>query len=156
EAQYVKEPVIKDLLSLQFSEKFFWAQNIVVNLNKIQEHFGLSSPDNFYDVYGKFILEKEFVFRNQTYVFNRDTDKIERIKHREVDKFMRNGGEWFKVVAVPNKYNELEESVVKWKVGEITRDYAKKYPKFLEEIPKYDARCNQPSMNGDYMRVHNS
>lgn len=159
EAQFNKEAVIKDLLNLTFSDIYFWSENIVTKLNKIQEHFGLLTPDNFYLVYGQTIKQQEFNFRNQTYVWvfedGSDKGKIERIKHREVDKFMRIGCDWFKVVAVPNKYNELEESVAKWKVGEIARDYQKKYPKFLEEIPKYDAWCNQPSMDSSYKREHN-
>jgi hypothetical protein len=153
--QINKDKVTDDLAKLQFAETYFWCQNIVVNLNKIQERFGLSSVQNFYEVYGKYIGGKEFVFKNQTYVWNTDFERIDRIKHRDVDNYMRIGCDWFKKVRVPNKYNELEESVRKWSAGEISRDYSKKYPNFMEEIPKYDAWCNQPSMNGTYARVHN-
>lgn len=153
--QLDKSQVREAISKIPFENRFFWGQNIVVNLNKIQEHFGLKSPENFYETYTTYIREKEFIYRNQTFVWSEELGKIEKIQHRDVDKYARIGCDWFKRILVPNKHKELEEFIVKWKVSEIIRDHVKKYPNFMEEIPKYDAWCNQPDMGETYKRDHN-
>lgn len=150
-----KEAIVATLRKLDFENDWFTILNISDGLQKIRKHFGLESADNFYTVYAEYIKFREFQYNKQTYVYNTDTDKIEKIQHRDVQNYMRIGCDYFKRIYVPNKYGEFDEEIKKWGKGEISQDYIKKYPNFIEEIPKFDAWCNVPSMDIDYKRVHN-
>lgn len=154
---FKRDQLVNDIQKLTFEgNENFYICNVTDGLNKIREHFGLSSPEKFYSTYVDFIKDQEFFFRRQWYHWDKETELLHRIAHQDVKKFMRIGCDWFKLVEVPNKYGEMEEEIKKWKVGEITRDYEKKYPSFLEDVLKYDAWCNVPSMNGSYQRNINN
>jgi hypothetical protein len=147
------ESIRKSLMALEPVNDWFDIFNISDGLNKISQHFGLASAENFYITYEEFLLEKEFTYKKLRYRWDTEEKKLFRIKHTDTQLYMRIGADWFKRVFVPNKYGEQEEEVKKWKVSEITRDYSKKYPTFLDDVPKFDAWCNIPAMDGNYQRV---
>lgn len=147
------QAVVNSLNALSFNSDFFYIQNITDGLNKISEHFGLTTPLQFYTVYQAYLEENEFKFKKQTYRWIKDEERLHKILHEDIQKFMRIGCDWFKLVMVPNKYGQLDEEIKKWKVGEIQRDYVKNHPTFLEDINKYEAWCNRPAMQSEYKRV---
>lgn len=151
-----RDKIVDDLRALPLSKLYFTGFNISDGLNKIKEYFGLTSVEKFYEVYEKFLDDKEFLYHKLTYRWNEEAGKLDRIRHLEIPNYMRIGCDWFKLVRVPNAHNEEEEEIKKWKVSEIQRDFGKKYPNFLEDVPKYDAWCNMPAMNGQYKRNHNN
>lgn len=152
-----KEKIVAELSGLALGgNNYFRIHNITDGLNKITKHFGLDSPDSFYTCYEKFIADNEFRYKRLTYRYDPEEKKIVRIRHQDIAQYMRIGCDWFKTVKVPNKYMELEEQIKKWKVAEISRDYAKSYPTFLDDIPKFEDWCNIPAMGPAYNRVHNN
>jgi len=148
------QAVVNSLNALSFNSDFFYIQNITDGLNKISEHFGLTTPLQFYTVYQEYLADNEFKFKKQTYRWIKDEERLHKILHEDIQKFMRIGCDWFKLVMVPNKYGQLDEEIKKWKVGEIQRDYVKNHPTFLDDIPKYEAWCNRPAMYSEYKRIH--
>lgn len=159
--QIDKQKVVNALKELSFMNPFFQIINMTDGLNRLQEMFGVKDAANFYMVYQDYLklpdgTPVEFQFRRQNYVWNTETEKIEKLKHKDIDNYMRVGCDWFHVVQVPNKHGDTQEEIKKWSIGEIQRDYGKKNPHFIDDIPKYDAWCNIPSMMVDsYKRVHN-
>lgn len=151
---FQQETIAKVLNTVQLKNDFFHLFNISDGLNKISAHFGLASAENFYITYESFIGEKEFTFKKLRYRWDVEEKKLFRIKHTDTQLYMRIGSDWFKRVFVPNKYGETEEEIKKWKVSEIQRDYGKKYPTFLDDVPKFEAWCNIPAMDMHYSRVH--
>lgn len=148
-----KDSIVNSLNALSFNSQFFYIQNITDGLNKISAHFGLTGPQDFYTVYQEYIQLQEFKYKKQTYRWIEDEQRLHKILHEDINKFMRIGCDWFKLVMVPNKYGQLDEEIKKWKVGEIQRDYTKNHPTFLDDIPKYEAWCNKPAHQGEYKRV---
>ncbi|QCR23099.1 DUF5906 domain-containing protein [Pontibacter sp. SGAir0037] len=151
--QAEKEAVLNDLKQFQFAARFF--EGFILtdgNFNKLFKHFGLDNVENFYSIYKDFIGSREFGYRRALY--HHTGEKVEFVAHQDAEKFMRVGPDWLKRVGVPNKYGELEEELVPWKIGEITRDY-KNITNFLDQVPKYDSFCVMPNWNGHYQRVHN-
>lgn len=151
---FKKPDIAKALNALELQSQWFDIFNISDGLNKISAHFGLTNAETFYVTYEQFIAGREFVFKKLRYRWDEEEKKLVRIKHNDTQKYMRIGADWFKIVEVPNKHNEVEQEIKKWKVSEIQRDYAKKFPTFLDDVPKYDAWCNIPAMDGNYKREH--
>lgn len=147
------DKIIQSLKEIAFNTPYFSGMNISDGVNKLKEYFGLTTAEKFCQVYQRFIDDKEFVYHKLTYRWDSESQTLHRIKHGEIKDYMRIGCDWFKLVRVPNAHGEHEEEIKKWKVSEISRDYGKKYPHFLEDTPKYDAWCNVPSMNGTYQRI---
>ena len=145
--------IIEDLLQFQFAKKYFSGKIISDGkTDKIYKYFALSSEEEFYSQYKTYIGSNEFLFKGRLYEY--DGEKVKYVRHRDADKYMRIGADWLKVIKVPNKYSELEEEIIPYKIGEILRDY-KQYPFFIEQIPRYDAFCNEPAFTEVYKRVHN-
>ena len=150
-----QQNVIAKLTSLSFDNDVFSIFNITDGLSKISDHFGLSSVEKFYTVYSDFIGTNEFRYKKLTYRWNDEEKQLTKIIHEDINKFMRIGCDWFKLVQVPSKFGYQEE-IKKWKVSEIARDYGRRYPTFLDEIPKYDSWCNVPAMQDNYKRIHDN
>lgn len=147
-----KDSIVNSLNALSFNSQYFYIQNITDGLNKISQHFGLTGPQDFYTVYQEYLTDNEFKYKKQTYRWIADEERLHKILHEDIQKFVRVGCDWFKEVWVPSKYGLLAE-VKKWKVGEIQRDYIKQYPTFLDDIPKMEAWANEPAMHREYRRV---
>ena len=82
-----------------------------------------------------------------------DGKEVVYMRHKDADKYMRVGADWLATVKIPNYENKPMEEIVKWKVGEIQRDY-KKFPGFMEQIPKFDSFFSRPGwLPGTYKRV---
>jgi hypothetical protein len=146
--------IIEDLKSFQFARKYFRSFIITDGqINKIYRYFGLGGSTEFYNTYKAFIGNREFLYKKRRYQF--DGEDVKYVRHEDADKYMRIGPDWMKIIHVPNKHGVLDQEIIPWKKSEITMDY-KKWPDFMDQIPKYDAFCNEPSWNGDYKRVHNS
>lgn len=146
------QAVVNSLNALSFNSDFFYIQNITDGLNKISEHFGLTTPEQFYQVYQEYLQLLEFKYRKQTYRWVADEQKLHKILHEDIERYKRVGCEWYKEVWTPSKYGLLAE-IKKWKVGEIQRDYEKKHPGFLEAVEKMEGWANFPAMHKDYKRV---
>lgn len=147
------EDIKADMLQFEFAKKYFRGFNISDGqMNKVYRWMGLGNETEFYQVYKKHIGSREFLFKKRRYHF--DGEDVKFVKHEDADRFMRVGPDYLKIINVPNKHGDLETDLVPWKKSEITSDY-KKYPDFLEQIPKYDAFCNEPSWNGSFKKTHN-
>lgn len=145
--------IIEDLESFQFAKKYFRSFIITDGqFKKIFRYFGLGDSTEFYNTYKKFIGNREFLYKKRRYQF--DGEEVKYVRHEDTDKYMRIGPDWMKIIQVPNKHGGLDQEIIPWKKSEITMDY-KKWPDFMDQIPKYDAFCNEPCWNGEYKRVHN-
>jgi hypothetical protein len=118
----------------------------------IKQYFGLNSAEAFHGKYEAYIGKREFHFKGRIYEHN--GEKVQYLQHKDTAKFMRIGPDWYKLINNRNKYGEIEEEIIPWKITEITRDY-KRFPGFVEDIPKYDGFCNVPEYFEGYKRVHN-
>jgi hypothetical protein len=151
--------IVEDLFQFNFARKYF--KGFVLNdLNKdvqgrIYRYFGLQDEQEFYKTYKDFIGSREFKFKRRKYIYDPESKEVKFMRHEDVDKFMRIGADWVKVISKANKHGEPEEEIVPWKISEIERDYKKKYPDFTNEIPRYDDFCNEPAWGSDYKPIHN-
>jgi hypothetical protein len=146
------QEIIEDLKQTTYANKYFNILNVSDNnLTAVRKYFGISSVEEFYRVYGKIIGTKEFLYRNGYFHF--DGEQVIYQKHKETGEFMRVGDQWYRNLSIPNKHLELEERIVKWKIGEIERDY-KEYPNFVKDIKKYKSFCNVPDNSEKYSREH--
>ncbi len=144
--------IVKDAYELNFASKYFDGINITDwQPPKIRRYFGLTNEEDFYTTYKKFIGNREFGFKGRRYQYNGET--VEYLRHEDTDKYMRIGIDWLKLITTPSPYGP-KRSIVRWRIGEIQRDYAK-YKDFVGNIPKYDAFCIEPGWGEDYKRVHN-
>lgn len=116
------------------------------------EYFGLTSVENFYETYKRFIGTKEFIYKNAKY-YTPEHGKPVFLYHNDVKKFFRIGTSWMKNIQKPDKYGELVEQIVPFAISEITRDYPQnKFPGFIDKIKRFDAYCNEPQFAGEYQR----
>lgn len=148
------DAIKNDILQLNFANQFFKGFNITdARLRGLYTYFGLSDEQSFFDIYSKFIGNREFVFKKRRYQF--DGEKVVYVKHEDAERYMRIGADWFKYVPFLNKHGKLEQDISKWKIGEIMRDY-KKFDGFIDSIPKYDGFCSVPGWGENYKRVHHN
>ena len=152
--------IIQDLYQLNFASVFFNGM-LLNDLSKdVQGRFyrelGLLNEQDFYKTYGEFIGDREFMFKRRRYIYDREKKEVVFVKHEDAEKFMRIGPDWVKVISKFNKHGELEEEIVPWKISEIQRDYAKKFPDFIDTITRYDDFCNEPNWNGKYQQSINN
>lgn len=151
--------IIQDLYQLNFASIFFTGM-LLNDLSKdvqgrLYRELGLLNEQDFYKTYGEFIGDREFMFKRRRYIYDREKKEVVFVKHEDAEKFMRIGTDWVKVVQKLNKYGEVEEELVSWKIGEIERDYGKKFPDFVQSIARYDDFCNEPNWNGNYKQSIN-
>jgi hypothetical protein len=151
--------IVEDLYKLAFARSYFdgWQINDINKdiIGRLRKELGLADEQEFYRTYSDFIGGREFKFKRRRYIYDSEKKEVVFVKHEDADKFMRIGPDWVKVVTKANKYGDLLEEIIPWKISEITRDY-KKFPDFLDQVQKYDDFCNEPCFNGDYKRVHQS
>lgn len=150
----------EDMYELGSARKYFEGRQIN-DLNKdvnqwTFKYLGLTDEEEFYKLYKDFIGQREFRFKKRRYIYDNDKKALVFVKHEEAEKFMRIGPDWVKVITTVNKHGEPEDELVPWKISEIQRDYAKKYPDFIETITRYDGFCNEPNWNGEYKQSHHN
>lgn len=143
--------IVEDIHSLNFARKYFDGQS-VNDISKdihgrLYKELGLTEETEFYKIYGDFIGDREFRFKRRRYIYDKDKKEVVFVKHEDAEKFMRIGPDWLKVITTVNKHGEPEEELVPWKISEIQRDYAKKFPDFIETIARYEGFCNEPNWN---------
>lgn len=153
------DEIIEDLYSFQFAKKYFTGK-LINDLNKdvnggIYRYLGLTDEKEFYKIYGDFIDGREFKFKRRRYIYNQEEKEVKFVRHEDAAKFLRVGPSWVKVVTRKNKFEQIEQIIVPWKIAEITRDY-RRFPDFIEQIQRYDAFCNEPAWNGSYKRSVNN
>jgi len=148
--------IVSDLHQLNYALKYFDGMAINDQSKDVQgrlySYLGLVNEDDFYKTYSDFIGEREFRFKRRRYIYDKEKKEVVFVKHEDAEKFMRIGPDWVKVITTINKHNEPEEELVPWKISEITRDYAKKFPDFIDTIIRYDGFCNEPNFNGAYQQ----
>lgn len=147
------EDIFFDLLKFHLARDWFVGMMITDAqfTKQLRKHFGLGSEKEFYDLYKPYIGDKEFRFRNQMYFY--DGKEVVYVRHKDADKYMRIGADWHKLIKIPNYEGKNMEEIVKWKVGEIQRDY-KRFPGFMEQIPKFDSFFSMPGWTpGSYKRT---
>lgn len=149
-----QQAVIDDLLRLTGQNPTFDQLDLTKNdVNPLYRFFGLKGVAEFYAKYREFLQDNEFIYKNAKYVYDENEGGPRFLHHQDVNKFLRVGPDWMKVIEQPNKYGEPEQSIIKWNIGEIDRDY-KAFPGFVQKIPRYDSFCNEPNWTPDYQRVH--
>lgn len=145
------EKIVEDLLKFDLAKDYFTGKNITDNRysQTLFNYFGLNSVERFYQVYKEFIGNREFRWGKSRYQW--DGEEVSHVRHEDADKYFRVGADWMKVIHVPNKFGDLEEDLIPFKISEITRDY-KHYPDFIDQLPRFDAFVNVPDWNGTYRR----
>jgi hypothetical protein len=149
-----EEQIIYDLKQLTLANKYFNIINISDNDNaKLRRYFGIQGKaEDFYNCYSEFIGNSEFIYRGRKYFY--DGEKVIFVRHQDADDYMRIGCDWFRVINIPDRHGELHPQLITWKISEISRDYEKKFPGFIESIPKYNAFVNMPANDENYRLVH--
>jgi len=145
-----QDEIIEELKKQQFDQYFNGYHLSEAKIKALRKEFGIQDANNFYAVYKEFVGNREFIFKRSRYQFN--GEELEYLRHEDADKFFRVASDWYKIINVPDSFGESSERIIPYKVGEINRDY-RKYPEFLDQVPKYDWFCNVPSWNGSYKRV---
>ncbi|WP_338396335.1 primase-helicase family protein [Fulvitalea axinellae] len=107
--------------------------------------------EQFYDVYASFLDDKVFRWKNRRYQFN--GEEVTYLRHDDADLFLRVGSDWYKRITKLNRRNESEEELIPFKIGEIQRDYGKKFPDFIDSIKRYDSFTIEPDTGDNYRRV---
>ena len=149
----VHDEIRDDLLQFQFARKYFagfMLNDYNSSINRLKKHFGVTDEKEFYQVYRAYIGDREFNFNRRRYHWNDEQKEVEFVKHEDAEKFMRIGGDYLKIIKVPNKHGNLEDDMIPFKKGEIIQDYGKG---FIDEVPKYDSFIVDPNFNGNYQRV---
>jgi len=148
--------IVEDLHQINYARKYFDGMPILDQNKDVQgrlyKELGLANEEDFYKIYGDFIGEREFRYKRRRYIYDREKKAVVFVKHEDAERFMRIGPDWVKVISTVNKHGEPEEELVPWKVSEIARDYAKKFPDFIGTIIRYDGFCNEPNWNGQYQQ----
>jgi hypothetical protein len=146
------DDIRNDIGQLDFAKRYFHLINISDGkLQKVYGYLGLKDEQEFYSIYKKHIGSREFLFKGRRYEY--DGEKVRYVRHEDADKFMRIGADWLKIIKRPNKHGDLIEEIIPFKISEIQRDY-KKYPDFIENVPKFDSFCSEPCWDDKYKRVH--
>ncbi len=143
--------IIEQLGKHDVAHRYFAGLNITSQRSDLYKYFGLSDVESFYNLYKEFIGAREFRWRNSRYEWN--GERVAYVRHEDAEKFMRIGADWMKLIKTPNKFGILEEDIIPFKIGEIQRDY-KRFPDFIDQLPRYDGLCAEPNWTGDYKRVH--
>lgn len=148
--------IVEQLYSLNHALKYFDGMSII-DMNKdiqgrLYKMLGLFDEQDFYKTYADFIGTREFRFKRRRYIYDSEKKEVVFVKHEDAEKFMRIGPDWVKVISKLNKHGEVEEELVSWKISEIQRDYAKKFPDFIETIIRYDDFCNEPNWTATYQQ----
>lgn len=155
----VTEDIKKDLLQFQFAKTYF-SGKIINDTNKdlasFRRYLGLWDEQEFYKCYGDFIGDREFLFRNKRFEYDKEKKEVVFVRHEDADKYMRIGPDWIKWVKKMNVYGQVEQEMKPWSIAEINRDYkvGKNSDFFINQLTRYDDFCNEPAWNGDYKRVH--
>ncbi len=148
--------IVDDLYGLASACKYFdcmFINDISKDIQgRLYKQLGLYDEQDFYKTYKDFIENKEFRFKRRRYIYDSDKKEVVFVKHEDAEKFMRIGTDWVKVISKLNKHGEMEEELVSWKAGEIQRDYAKKFPDFMDTIARYDDFCNEPCWDEKYQQ----
>lgn len=150
------EDILYDLLKMHLARDWFVGLMITdAQFHKqLRKHFGLEGEKEFYALYKPYIGDKEFRYKTQMYFY--DGKEVVYMRHKDAEKYMRVGADWLATVKIPNYENKPMEEIVKWKVGEIQRDY-KRFPGFMEQIPKFDSFFSRPGwLPGTYKRVQHN
>lgn len=157
----VIDDIKNDLLQFQFSKKYFTGK-ILNDSNKdltnLRRYLGLYDEQEFYKCYGDFIGDREFLFRNKRYEYDKEKKEVVFVRHEDADKYMRVGPDWIKWVRKMNTHGQIEEEMKPWSIAEINRDYkvGKNSDFFISQLRRYDDFCVEPSWNGDYKSVHHN
>jgi hypothetical protein len=144
-----EENIKKDLYKLDKSKKYFTTHDITdpaYNI-KLHKYFGLDNVKNFYKIYAQYLNTNHFVFDNAVYYY--DYTKVVFYYHKDVDKFMRVGADWFKKVKNIKADGSTEDEIIPFTKTEIKEDYAK-FPGFLQKVHKYDNYTALPNWTGDH------
>lgn len=148
--------IVEDLMNFASARKYF--EGMFINdiskdiQGRLYKTLGLTDEQEFYKTYSDFIGSREFRFKRRRYIYDNEKKEVVFVKHEDAEKFMRIGPDWVKVISKLNKHGEMEEELVSWKISEITRDYGKKFPDFIDTIVRYDDFCNEPRWDTQYQQ----
>lgn len=155
------DEIKKDLMQFQFAKTYF-AGRVINDTNRdlanLRKYLGLHDEQEFYKCYGEFIGDREFLFRNKRYEYDKEKKEVVFVRHEDADKYMRIGPDWVKMVRKLNSYGQIETEIKAWSIAEINRDYkvGRNSDFFINQLNRYDDFCIEPAWNGDYRRVHNN
>jgi len=119
------------------------------SMNRLYNHLKLKDVLSFYSYFSDQIKYYEFVFKSVKYCH--DGEKLEKIQYSDAKLYLRVGPDYYKRVMLLNAHDDYEETMKRWKKGEITSDYG---ADFMKQIPKYDAFINRPCNTGEYQRIY--
>jgi len=148
-----RNAILQDFRKRDKAKKYFQGIDISQGTEKLDKYFGLEGVARFYGTYKDYLGEEPFLYFNAKYIWNGEEPVF--MHHGDVKKFLRIGPDWMKEIRQVNKHGDEESSLIKWNISEIERDY-KRFKGFVDQIPKYDAFCNEPDWTENYKRVHNS
>lgn len=141
--------IIHELRSQEFEEFFQGTKLSETGLKRIKKQLGATSVEDYYAAYAEQILEQVFTYGRCRYQLI--GDELKRLRHEDASKYMRVGPTWYKEVTNYRADGTFDTEITPWKKSEIAQDY-KDFKDFIEQIPRYDAFCNVPSVNGKYRK----
>ena len=145
------EQLIDELHLLSAGNRKKYVHTISISENSIstlRKYFGISTVKKFYSKYSSILQEHTFIYQGSQY--HHDGEKLIFEKHKDSDLFVRIGCDYFKRISKIDTRGNIVETLKKWKVTEIKRDYNSK---FTDQIQKCDEFCNIPDNSENYKRV---
>jgi hypothetical protein len=143
ESEQIRADVLGDSKGRIGKEYFRWQDLGQEGLGKLQQHFGVRDPQNFYDQFGAVVGNREFVYREGRYQYDEEKGKLELKLDPEALQYLRIGTKYFK------KRRDDPNRLVPWSPDNITTDHGKP---LLKMVPRYDGFECFPR-HEDYQRV---
>jgi hypothetical protein len=135
------EAIKSDLSNLHLAETFFHGWDITDNsqLGKLKLAFGISSPEDFYELHKESIGENSFTFNSEKYRLD-ETGKLQRLKRTL--PYMRVGIQYFKIIDSPQVDGSTLTTYKLWSASAIKTDHK---GLDLSKIEQFEDFCFLPS-----------
>jgi hypothetical protein len=152
--------ILQDLSEGSKAKEYFHTINLEDTTKpELQRYFYLDLdkqgfPTTFYNKFYQEIQDRKFVFFSSVYRYNEDRSILEILYHKELDKYVRVGIDYYKEIEVPfvaldkfkKEYYTTHKILKKWSSQAIKQDfvYAKGITKTFNYIQAYDDFTNVP------------
>lgn len=144
EKKEIQGAIIEAARSLQTSDYFYFSNVTSIGLTKIKEYFKITTPETFYAFHQERIGEQPFVFIRNKYKWNNDEERLDLIRAKEADMYIRVGDDYIKRVQRPNRHGKPTPTMTKVLKSTIKDDWIAKIPNIFTMIEKYEGFVVQP------------
>lgn len=129
---------------------------------KLREFFRMGknkagAPEQFFNFHRSKLEDKEFIYNQFRYKYDKVDDVLTVVKHPDSDLFIRVACDYIKIITIPEVIRGIKvcrRKLEPWKSGEISRDYVRKgYKNFFDSIRKFDQFTSYPDNTESYKQI---